>query len=80
VIFYNQEINAQAVQDVLLKFSELLVDKGAPNSNYHDLWRKSVDEIINAKPDLVEEVNKLRSIIIQTSAIPRESSLSPNAE
>ncbi len=83
VIFYNQEINAQAVQDVLLKFSELLKG-GVPNGSYHDLWRKSVDEVEEKekkeKSDLVEEVNKLRSIIIQTSAIPRESSLSPNAE
>lgn len=80
VIFYNQEINAQAVQDVLLKFAELLSKEGVPNGNYHELWRKSVDEVEKtALPSIRDEVRKLRNILIQVSSVWGKS-LSSNAE
>lgn len=80
VIFYNQEIKAQVVQDVILKFSELLMKEGAPNGNYQELWQRSVDEVERtATPNERNEVKKLRDIIIQISAVRLKSSLS-NAE
>jgi hypothetical protein len=80
IIFYNQEINAQAVQDVLLKFAELLSCECAPDSNYQELWRKSVDKVEKtALPNLRDEVIKLRSILIQVSSVWSKS-LSSNAE
>ncbi|HEX8175554.1 MAG TPA: peptidoglycan-binding domain-containing protein [Pyrinomonadaceae bacterium] len=80
VIFYNQEIKAQAVQDVILKFTELLMNEGAPNGNYHELWQRSVSEVERtATPNQRNEIRKLRDIIIQLSAVRRES-LWQNAE
>jgi len=77
VIFYNQEITAQAVQDVLLKFAEVLKREGAPDgNNYHELWRLSVDEVMKtATPNEKVELLKLRDIIIQVSAIVSQPSL-----
>jgi hypothetical protein len=76
VIFYNREITGQAVQDVSLKFAELLRKEGAPNGNYHELWLKSVDEVKKtATQNEQRELQKLREIIIQVSAVRQKSSL-----
>ncbi|MDQ3748535.1 MAG: hypothetical protein M3367_05875 [Acidobacteriota bacterium] len=84
VIFYNQEIIGQAVQDVLLKFAELLSCECAPDGNYQELWKKSVDEVgeeAKKKESIIyqNEVKKLRNILIQVSSVGSKSS-SPNAE
>jgi hypothetical protein len=68
VISHEPDINAQAVQDVLVKFAELMSKEGAPNGNYQDLWLKSVDEVErSADPALREDVRKLRRIVKQVS-------------
>jgi hypothetical protein len=80
VIFYNQEIKAQAVQHVILKFSELMMDEGTPKGNYQELWRRSVDAVEReATSNERNEVKKLRDIIIQVSGVRRKPSAS-NAE
>lgn len=77
VISYNQPIKAQAVQDVILKFTESLVKFGAPNANYQQLWRRAVDAVVDeATPNERNEVRKLRDIIIQVSTVRRKSSSS----
>lgn len=84
VIFYNQEIIGQAVQDVLLKFAELLNCECAPDGNYQELWRKSVDEVeeeAKKKESIIyqNEIKKLRNFLIQVSSVGSKSS-SPNTE
>lgn len=79
VIFYNQEIKAQAVQDVILKFTQLL-EEGVPNGNYHQLWRRAVDAVLeDATSSERNDIRKLRDTFIQVSTTWRTSSAS-NAE
>src|SRR5262249_13677178 len=61
VLFYNQRIRSQAVEDALLKFSELLMKEGAPESQFPRLWLKSVDEFYKDAP--VSEQEEVKNFV-----------------
>jgi len=70
VLFYDREINAQAVEDVLLRFSQNLMDHGVPNGQFQELWRRSVDEALNSESTTGEHrknVELLKNAMIQVS-------------
>jgi hypothetical protein len=71
VLFYNQRVHPQAVEETLLKFSELLMKKGVPDGNFQQLWRESVEDLLNTKggTSMPEEVKKLRDAFIQVSGL-----------
>jgi hypothetical protein len=82
ILFYDQRIHPDAVESVLLKFSELLIKEGVPDSKFQQLWRKSVEEVLkNCTPPRCnrEDVEKLRDAILQLSALPHRRS-ETNAE
>jgi hypothetical protein len=82
ILFYDQRIHPDAVESVLLKFSELLIKEGVPDSKFQQLWRRSVEEVLkNCTPPRCnrEDVEKLRDAILQLSALPHRQS-DTNAE
>jgi len=82
ILFYDQRIHPDAVESVLLKFSELLIKEGVPDSKFQQLWRKSVEEVLkNCTPPRCnrEDVEKLRDAILQLSALSHRRS-ETNAE
>jgi peptidoglycan hydrolase-like protein with peptidoglycan-binding domain len=73
VLFYNRRIRPQVVEDVLLKFSELLMKEGAPESQFPQLWIKSFEEVYKAAPASErEQVNKLLGALLQLS-LPKDN-------
>jgi hypothetical protein len=68
VIFYDRNINPEAVKQTLLKFCELMSQRGVPQGNFQQLWRQSVDELLkDPNIPMPGEVRKLRDAYIQVS-------------
>jgi hypothetical protein len=70
VLFYDREINSQAVEDVLLNFSQLLMSQGVPNSDFRRLWQRSIDAVVKSQAadgEYKRQVLLLKGAIIQVS-------------
>jgi hypothetical protein len=70
VLFYDQNIHPEAVKQTMLKFCELLLQRGVPNGNFQQLLHQSVDELLkDPSTRFPEEVRKLRNAYIQVSGL-----------
>ncbi len=77
-MFYNEEINGQAVQNVLIKFASLLQQKGAKNEiDFQNLWQESVKlaEKDKVSKELKNEIRKLIDCIFQVSTLEKKETL-----
>jgi hypothetical protein len=75
VIFYDQNIHPEAVKLTLLKFCELMSQRGVPDGNFQQLLRQSVDELLkDPRTPMPGEVRKLRDAYVQVSGLRAGSS------
>jgi hypothetical protein len=77
VLFYNQKVHPDAVQQVLLTFAERIAQDGVTDSDFQRLWRESVREAAahETQPELKLEIQKLAEALVQLSRtiMPRSS-------
>ena len=64
-----EQLNAQAVQNVLFHLSRLAEDKANLDVPLQDLLQKSVDQALKetTSPDLRRDIEKMRKALVQLS-------------
>jgi hypothetical protein len=70
VLFYDRMINAQAVESVLLEFTQLLMREGVPDGQFRSLWQRSIAQVLKHANDAEAiEVRKLSMVLFQVAKV-----------